>query len=140
VISADHIALTLPLPPSINHQYATVNNRRVLSAVGRRYKNEVGRQVLVALAHSAHREALLQTLRSAYLTLAIRFHFSSPLRRDVDGGLKITQDALCEALGLDDSRVFEVHLCKTVGATLPCIEVTLSRTTPTGIFTHDPDL
>ncbi|MBD0306393.1 MAG: RusA family crossover junction endodeoxyribonuclease [Nitrospiraceae bacterium] len=140
MISADHIALTLPLPPSINHQYATVNNRRVLSAVGRRYKNEVGRQVLVALAHSAHREALLQTLRSAYLTLTIRFHFSSPLRRDVDGGLKITQDALCEALGLNDSRVFEVHLCKIVGATLPCIEVTLSRTTLTGMPTHDPDL
>ena len=105
--------------PHINSQYATVNGRRILSAVGRGYKVEVGRQLLVALAHSSHREILLRTLRSRYLALTIRFHFSSPLRRDVDGGVKITQDAVAEALGINDNRIVELHVYKSPGATMP---------------------
>jgi crossover junction endodeoxyribonuclease RusA len=124
-VSADRLILTLPIPPSINSQYATVNGRRILSAVGRGYKVEVGRQILVALAHSSHREILLKTLRSRYLALAIRFHFSSPLRRDVDGGVKITQDAVAEALGINDNRIVELHVYKSPGATMPRLELFL---------------
>ena len=102
--------MSLPVPPSINHQYATVNGRRVLSASGRSYKATVGQQVLLGLARAPHRQALLHTLRANDLSLSIRFYFASPLRRDVDGGLKIAQDALCEALGLNDNRVTEIHL------------------------------
>ena len=36
------IVLTLPVPPSVNHQYATVNGRRLLSVTGRSYKAQVG--------------------------------------------------------------------------------------------------
>jgi len=32
---------SLPLPPSVNHLYATVRGRRVLSAEGRAYKRDV---------------------------------------------------------------------------------------------------
>ena len=35
------LRLTLPLPPSINEQYATVNGRRVSTPVARRFKHEV---------------------------------------------------------------------------------------------------
>jgi crossover junction endodeoxyribonuclease RusA len=122
----NRLTLTLPLPPSINHQYATVQGRRVLSAAGRRYKKEVCRLALLGLACSPSRQDLLQVLRSHYLALSIRFHFASPLRRDVDGGLKITQDALCEALGLNDSRVFEIHLYKNFSSASPGVEVILS--------------
>jgi crossover junction endodeoxyribonuclease RusA len=113
------------MPPSINHQYATVNGRRILSALARRYKQEVGRRVLVALARSPHREELLNRLNRAYLSLSIRFLLAAPLRRDLDGGIKITQDALCEALGLNDNRVFEIHVYKIVGETGVGIEVSL---------------
>ena len=125
-IHADRLTITLPIPPSINHQYATVNGRRILSAAGRRYKIEIGQQILVALAHSPNRQALLLKLRSDYVALSIRCHFSSLLRRDIDGGLKITQDALCEALGLNDNRVIELHLYKEVTTAAPSMQLTLT--------------
>ncbi|MDE3019754.1 MAG: RusA family crossover junction endodeoxyribonuclease, partial [Nitrospirota bacterium] len=111
-VSATSLSVTLPVPPSINHQYATVNGRRVLSALGRGYKAQVAQLVLLALAQSPHKASLRHSLGSGPLALSIRFHFVSPLRRDVDGGLKIAQDALCEALGLNDNRIVEIHLYK----------------------------
>ncbi len=125
-ITLECLTLSLPVPPSINHQYATVNGRRLLSAAGRQYKAIVGQQVLIALARSPHKETLLRNLRGSDLTLSIHFYFASPLRRDVDGGLKIAQDALCEALGLNDNRVVEIHLYKSRDAHQPRIEMTLA--------------
>jgi len=124
-IPIDRLTLTLPAPPSINHQYATVNGRRILSAAERDYKMLAARQVLVALARCSHRNDLLRTLRSDSLALSIHFYFTSRLRRDVDGGLKIAQDALCEALGINDNRVQEIHLFKHLDRTYPRIEVSL---------------
>ena len=124
-VLADRLLLTLPVPPSINHQYATVNGRRVLSAVGRGYKLLVARQVMVALSRSAHRDALLKALRADFLALSVRFHFTSRLRRDVDGGLKIAQDALCEALSINDNRILEIHLFKALDPAHPRIEISL---------------
>src|SRR4030095_13345965 len=40
------LTLTLPLPPSINHQYATVQGRRLLSSAGRRFKTQGGQTLL----------------------------------------------------------------------------------------------
>lgn len=37
-----------------------------------------------------------------------------PLRRDLDGGLKITQDAIYEGLRLNDNRVVDIHLMKHI--------------------------
>ena len=125
MVTPDQLALTLPLPPSINHQYATVQGRRVLSAVGRSYKATVGRQIIVALSNSPHRHGLLTTLRTQTLSLSIRFHFASPLRRDLDGGLKITQDAITEALGINDRQIVELHLYKAGKTAQPRIEALL---------------
>ena len=125
------VELTLPVPPSINHQYATVNGRRLLSSTGRTYKAQVGRLVWLTLAKSPHRSTLLSRLQSASLVLSIRFYFSSPLRRDVDGGLKIAQDALCEGLGINDNRIVETHLYKHVDKAAPRIEVSLKATPQT---------
>ena len=120
------IALTLPVPPSINHQYATVNGRRLLSSTGRSYKAQVGQLVWLTLTAFPHRAALLSHLQSTALALSIRFYFTSALRRDVDGGLKIAQDALCEGLGLNDNRIVETHLYKYVDRANPRIEVFLA--------------
>jgi crossover junction endodeoxyribonuclease RusA len=125
-ITINSIALTLPVPPSVNHQYATVNGRRLLSAKGRTYKDFVGQQILVALAQSPHRATLRQTLQHASLSLSIHFFFASALRRDTDGGLKIAQDALCEGLGLNDNRVVETHLYKHQDRDNPRMEIQLS--------------
>jgi crossover junction endodeoxyribonuclease RusA len=129
-VTVDSIALTLPVPPSVNHQYATVNGRRLLSAKGRAFKELVGQQILVALAQSSHRGTLRRTLSQANLSLSIQFFFASALRRDTDGGLKIAQDALCEGLGLNDNRVVETHLYKYQDRDNPRMELLLSVVPP----------
>ena len=68
----------------------------------------------------------MHRLQSEPLALSIRFYFTSPLRRDVDGGLKIAQDALCEGIGLNDNRIIETHLYKDVDRTNPRIQLSLS--------------
>jgi len=120
------VSLTLPVPPSVNHQYATVNGRRLLSSAGRAYKAHVGQLVWLTLTKSKHRSSLLPRLKTESLALSIRFYFTSALRRDVDGGLKIAQDALCEGLGINDNRIVETHLYKNVDKANPRIEVVLS--------------
>ena len=125
-VNCDGLRITLPVPPSINHQYATVNGRRLLSSIGRTYKSLVSQQIWIALAQSPARADLMHRLQSGPLALSIRFFFTSALRRDVDGGLKIAQDALCEGLGLNDNRITETHLYKDLDKTNPRIEVSLS--------------
>jgi crossover junction endodeoxyribonuclease RusA len=117
--------LTLPLPPSINHQYATVQGRRVLSSAGRRFKLQVGQEMLCLLAKRRDRGSVVQALGGKSLALDLRFYFVSALRRDIDGGLKITQDAVCEALGMNDNRIVEVMLRKEIDATTPRMELSL---------------
>ncbi len=125
-VTGDALALSLPIPPSVNHQYATVNGRRLLSAKGRAFKAFVGQQILVALAQSPHRDTLRHSFRQTHLSLSIRFFFASALRRDTDGGLKIAQDALCEGLGLNDNRVVETHLYKYQDRDHPRMEILLT--------------
>jgi crossover junction endodeoxyribonuclease RusA len=124
-VTAERLSITLPVPPSINSQYATVNGRRLLSTAGRAYKAQVSQQLWVVLAQSPARASLMDRLQSGPLALSIRFFFTSALRRDVDGGLKIAQDALCEGLGINDNRIIETHLYKDIDKAHPRIEVSL---------------
>jgi crossover junction endodeoxyribonuclease RusA len=120
---AGELRLVLPLPPSINHQYATVQGRRVLARSGREFKALVAEEMESWLdEHPLFDVALFQR---HYLALTITFYFASVLRRDLDGGLKIAQDALCEALGVNDNLVIEIHLRKRVDRHCPRIEVHL---------------
>lgn len=130
VVTSDRFRVTLPVPPSINHQYATVNGHRLLSSAGRAYKSYVSRQVWLVLAQSPARFSFRDRLQSGPLALTIRFFFASALRRDLDGGLKIAQDAVCEGLGLNDNRIVETHLYKQVDKADPRIEVSLSLLYP----------
>ena len=130
LVTSDALTVSLPVPPSINHQYATVNGRRVLSSSGRAYKMQVGQQVWLALAQSPARLLLQDRLQSGPLVISIRFFFASSLRRDLDGGLKITQDAVCQGLGINDNRIVETHLYKHVDKANPRIELSLSTLPP----------
>lgn len=120
------LALVLPVPPSINHQYATVQGRRVLSRAGRDYKRLVAEEVEDWLSRHRLPVAAVLPFRQHYLSLSITFYFVTALRRDLDGGLKIAQDALCEALGVNDNLVVEIHLHKRVSRQRPRIEVRLT--------------
>jgi len=115
----------LPMPPSINQQYATVNGRRVLSRSGREYKQEAGKAIRRLRAEGQIPDALVQALQHGFVSLFIDFYFTTPNRRDLDGGLKITQDAICDALEVNDNRVVDLHLVKRIDPLRPRIEVEL---------------
>lgn len=115
----------LPLPPGINQQYATVRGRRVLSRDSRRYKKAVQRAIRRLRVEGVLSDAFVAALREGYVGLFIDFFFETPLRRDLDGGLKIAQDAICDALGVNDNRVVDVHLVKRIDPLRPHIEVEL---------------
>jgi crossover junction endodeoxyribonuclease RusA len=128
---AGELALVLPLPPSINHQYATVQGRRVLSRAGREFKRFVVEEVESWLDKHPHVDVAL--FQQRYLALTLIFYFRSALRRDLDGGLKIAQDALCEALGVNDNLVIEIHLSKRVDRHTPRMEVQLTALTAASV-------
>ena len=125
-VSAHELFLTLPIPPSINHQYATVNGRRILSSKGRHYKTTVAQSIMSTLASSPLRPVLLDNLHTHALILSVWFYFTSALRRDLDGGLKIAQDAICSAMEINDNRISELHLYKAIDVDAPRMECTLS--------------
>lgn len=118
---AELLQFTLPLPPGVNNQYATVNGRRVLSQEARRWKQAAG--LILGRLHVP--AAFQATLHDGYLALFIDFYFETPLRRDLDGGLKIAQDTICQALGVDDRRVVDIHLVKRIDPLHPRIDVEL---------------
>jgi crossover junction endodeoxyribonuclease RusA len=124
------LSLVLPLPPSINHHYATVQGRRVLSSEGRRFKTLVGQEVLCALAKRRTGPPSHAIPASVPLGLDLHFYFVSEIRRDIDGGLKITQDAVCEALGINDNRIVEVTLRKEKDVTSPRMKLSLRVCSP----------
>lgn len=115
----------LPLPPSINQQYATVGQRRVLSKASRQFKQEARKAIRHLRVEGVISDALVTALRQGFVGLFIDFYFETPRRRDLDGGLKITQDAICDALGVNDNRVVDVHLVKRIDPLRPRIEVEL---------------
>ena len=74
-VTPNQFDFSLPIPPSINSQYATVNGRRVLSSTGRRYKTTVAQILLSEFAKSPNRSAFLNAAQSHYLSLTIHFYF-----------------------------------------------------------------
>ena len=119
------LRLNLPLPPSINEQYATVDGRRVSTQVARRFKQQVKATLRSLQQQGVITDELRDQLRQGYLALFLDFYFPTPLKRDLDGGLKITQDALCEGLGLNDNRVVDIHLTKHINPLHPHLYVEL---------------
>jgi crossover junction endodeoxyribonuclease RusA len=119
------LRLNLPLPPSINEQYATVNGRRISTTVARRFKQQVQTALQALERQGILYDELRDHFRQSYLALLLDFHFSTPYKRDLDGGLKITQDALCEGLGVNDNRVVDIHLMKHIDPLHPHLYVEL---------------
>ncbi|MBA3946963.1 MAG: RusA family crossover junction endodeoxyribonuclease [Herpetosiphonaceae bacterium] len=114
----ERIQFTLPLPPGVNNQYVTVNGRRVLSSEARAWSKQAQR-----ILSDIFPEQFVTVAKTGYLALFIDFFFETPMRRDLDGGLKIAQDVICRALGVDDRRVVDIHLVKRIDPLRPRIEV-----------------
>jgi crossover junction endodeoxyribonuclease RusA len=71
-------------------------------------------------------DVFLDAARRGHLSLLLHFYFETPLRRDLDSGLKIVQDAVVtKGLGVDDSRVVDVRLIKQIDPLHPRVEVSI---------------
>jgi len=117
------VALTLPLPPGVNNQYVTVGRRRVLSKAAQAFKRDVAKAVEAARRDGDVTPECEVALREALLGVYLTFHFETPFRRDLDGGLKIALDALGAALGFDDRTIVDLHLTKRIDPLHPRLEV-----------------
>jgi crossover junction endodeoxyribonuclease RusA len=87
------------------------------------YKSDVQKVLRDLQRQGILRASLLERIRTRYLALYIEYYFATPLQRDLDNGLKITQDALCKGLGANDNRVVEIHLSKRISPLDPHIYV-----------------
>ncbi|CAN5648223.1 hypothetical protein BH23CHL2_BH23CHL2_23250 [soil metagenome] len=123
------VRLTLPLPPSVNNQYATVGKRRVLSREARRFRRSVAAIVRDGFSAGRIHQGWIDTARGEPLACDITFYFTTPYRRDLDGGLKIALDALLDALDLDDRYVVSITLTKQIDPLEPRAEIELAPIT-----------
>lgn len=117
--------LTLPLPPSINSQYVMAGKKRVLSAGARKFKINVAKQIGALRERPEWPVLDEQRIRQSLLGMYLTFYFETPLKRDLDGGLKIAIDAVAEALGFDDRTIVDLHLTKQIDPLRPRLELDL---------------
>ncbi len=119
------LRLTLPLPPGVNNQYVTVGKRRVLSKQARAFHRETGVVIGDKRSYGGVDDAWLQSLHEQPLACDLVFYFETPFRRDLDGGLKITLDAVCTLLDLDDRYIVSLTLEKRLDPLHPRVELEL---------------
>jgi crossover junction endodeoxyribonuclease RusA len=119
------VQFSLPLPPSINQQYARAGIRRVLSKEARSFKKGVAGKIHRLRVDGVITDAFIEALQHGWVGIFMDMYFESPLRRDLDGGLKISQDAVLDALGVNDNRVVDIHLVKRIDPLRPRVEIEL---------------
>jgi crossover junction endodeoxyribonuclease RusA len=124
-MAVQRVRFTLPLPPGINHQYTRAGERRVLSKEHREFKKTVSKKLLRLRADDALSDEFVRALKAGFIGLFLDFYFETPLKRDLDGGLKIAQDAILAPLGVNDNRVVDIHLVKRIDPLRPRLEVEL---------------
>ena len=98
--------IILPWPPSVNHAFATVGRRRVLSQKGRDYRDSVAKRVLMDRWQNAfglHDE----------ITVKIVAYPPDKRRRDLDNSMKAVLDAL-QTAGVypDDSQIVSLSIIR----------------------------
>ena len=131
------IRFRLPLPPSVNELYVTVRTgqrgagrggktgtRRTLSATAESFRRAALRQLDLVDGNEQY-AATLELARRGFWSCVIDAYFETPLRRDLDGVLKITLDAIADGLRLADNRLVDLHVSKRIAPLDPHLEVEL---------------
>jgi len=92
------LRIDLPTPPTVNHAYAVVRGRKILSKAGRDYKADVATRLLLARWRPLGGEVV----------------WSLWWRRDRKSGdisnrIKLVEDAMKGIAWADDAQVVELH-------------------------------
>lgn len=117
------IDVDLPYPPSVNKAYATTRSgRRLLTAEGKLYKQSV--RDIIGQKYSAITPELAR-LGKHPLSFSVKLYTrvenkgwsegktkNRYKRVDVSNRVKLLEDALFEALGIDDCLVFKLNVEK----------------------------
>jgi crossover junction endodeoxyribonuclease RusA len=119
------LRLTLPLPPGVNNQYVTVGKRRVLSKQAKAVHRDAGAVIQEKRSQGSIDESWLASLAEQPLACDLVYYFETPYKRDLDGGLKITLDAVCTLLDLDDRYIVSLTLEKRLDPLHPRVELEL---------------
>lgn len=119
-----HIKVSLPLPPSINEQYADVIKT---GRNGRLYTRRIASKALKAYKRDVHALLAEQQLLSPRWQQAKRIGYAiciSVRRKNADASnyLKAYEDAVTEALGIDDSHIYHGTYEKQVDPQRPRID------------------
>lgn len=106
--------LILPYPPVLNHLYATVGNRRVLSKEGRDYH-------AVAARFCCNMDVL-------HGPISVTIYAYRPRKQgDIDGIFKVLIDSLTGHAWKDDSQIVELHAYRRDDKLNPRVEVTIKE-------------
>jgi crossover junction endodeoxyribonuclease RusA len=103
------VTLTLPYPPSVNHLHTVARGRKIKSLRARQYANEVHYRVMDELRVEA--DAWLPC-KNDRLYIIITAHAPDKRKRDLDNLLKGCLDSVCAALGVDDSQIDQLTICR----------------------------
>jgi crossover junction endodeoxyribonuclease RusA len=122
-VTAATFRVVLPLPPGVNNQYVSVGRRRVLNTAAKTFNRDVTKLIAALRTRGELLPTTEQALAGSLLGVYLVYYFETPHRRDLDGGLKITLDALGRAIGFDDRAVVDLHLSKKIDPLRPRVEV-----------------
>lgn len=93
-------------PPGINEMYINVPGRgRALTSAAKKWKEAIN--AIVRLSAEDYDQYKTSDLR-----LEIMWFWPDIYKRDIDGPVKLVQDAVCEALGYNDKRIVELSVTK----------------------------
>lgn len=93
------LILSLPLPPSVNHYWGSLGNRRFVSKAGKEFKLKVQEYVL---------EYRVPKLGTARLQMTVTLYPRDKRKQDIDNRIKALWDALADAGVFDDDEQIDV--------------------------------
>jgi len=106
------VRLTLPIPPSANRYWRSVNGRMIISREAKAFKAEVGLMLNTMGLHPA--------CGAVCVTLNV---YRAQKRGDLDNYVKCTLDSLSGYAYEDDDQITELHAYRHDDKNFPRIEV-----------------
>lgn len=110
------------MPPSLNNIYRTVTikgiSRRVLTGDAKKWKHDA-----ITIIHNAGRLQDFDIQPKQPFKIAVLYQAPNVLVWDLDGKGKLLIDAFCEAFGVDDRYLMELHQHKQRGTQSVCMRV-----------------
>ena len=94
-------SFVIDVPPSVNNLYSNRGKARVLNTRGRAYKE------YTSWTAKAWAQENNWTYAGGQVAMGLDLIFPNKIRRDITNCIKISEDAVTEALGFDDTKCVE---------------------------------